>query len=50
MTVQELIDKLNSLPDKNQEILCKNLWENLYSEIIEVSLDSEDNEPIITVE
>lgn len=26
MTVQELIDKLNSIPDKNQEIFCKNLW------------------------
>lgn len=50
MTVQELIDKLNSLPDKNQEILCKDLWEGLYCEIIEVSLDSKDNGPIITVE
>ena len=50
MTVQELIDKLNSLPDKNQEIFCKNLWERLYYEIMEVSLDNEDNGPIITVE
>lgn len=50
MTVQELIDKLNSLPDKNQEIFCTDLWKELSYEIIEVSLDSKDNGPIITIE
>lgn len=47
MTVQELIDKLNSLPDKNQEIFCKNLWVNVDYDIDDVSID-EDEDPIIT--
>ena len=48
ITVQELIDKLNALPDKNQEIYCKDLWEASYKEIEDVVIDN-DNEPIITI-
>lgn len=48
MTAQELIDKLNALIDKNQEIYCKDLFEASYKEIEDVVID-DDNEPIILI-
>lgn len=48
MTVQELIDKLNALPDKNKEIYCKDLWGASYKEIQDVDIENDD-EPIITI-
>lgn len=50
MIVQELINKLNSLPNKDEEILCYDLWEGLYSNIVDVCFDFEDGKPIITTE
>ena len=50
MKVQELIDKLNSFPDKNQEIFCKGLWDEICYEIRDVDLDSENEGPIIITE
>ena len=49
MIVQELIDKLNSIPNKDKEISCKNLWVDVNYEIVDVSID-EDEDPIITLE
>ena len=48
MTVQELIDELNNLPDKDKKIYCKDLWEGCYKHIDDILLD-EDDDPIITI-
>lgn len=50
MTVQELIDRLNSFPYKKQEIFCKGIWDDISYEIRDVDLDSENDGPIIIVE
>lgn len=50
MTVQELIDKLNSFPYKNKEIFCKGIWDDISYEIRDIDLGSEGNRPIIIVE
>lgn len=50
MTVQELINKLNNLPNKNEEIFCYDLWEELYSNIVDVYPDPKDGKPIITIQ
>ena len=50
MTVQELIDRLNSFPYKNQEIFSKGIWDDISYEIRDVDLDSENDGPIIIVE
>ena len=47
MTVQELIDKLNNLPDKNQEISCKNLWVDVNYETVDVLIDKDEYPTII---
>lgn len=46
MIVQELIDKLNSIPNKDKEISCKNLWVDVNYEIVDVLIDK-DEYPII---
>ena len=49
MTVQELIDKLNSIPNKDKEISCKDLWVGVNYDIVDVLIDKNE-EPIITLE
>lgn len=49
MTVQELIDKLNNLPDKDKEISCKDLWVGVNFDIVDILIDK-DGDIIIIVE
>lgn len=49
MTVEELIDKLNNLPDKNKVVLCKDVWTGTHSDIVDVIIDK-DGDIIILIE